>query len=132
MTTAASRTLAQRRGDAAEGLVAARLEAAGWTILGRQMRVGRHELDIIAVDPGPPGALVIVEVRARTDPRFGLPEETVDRRKVARLHAAIGRLLAAGRLPDGRPLPRLPIRLDVVAVDLARGGWDVRHHRAVG
>ena len=55
------RTEAQRAGDAAESLVAARLERAGWTILGRNVHVGRHELDIVAVDPGPPAALVVVE-----------------------------------------------------------------------
>jgi putative endonuclease len=110
--------------------VASRLEAEGWTILGRQVRVGRHEVDLVAIDPGPPSALVIVEVRARRDPTFGTPEETVDRRKRAHLHAAAAGLLGAGRLPDGRPLPRLPIRLDVVAVDLSGRAWVIRHHRA--
>ena len=60
-----TRTPAQQAGDAAETLVAARLADAGWTVLARNVHVGRHELDLVAVDPGPPAALVIVEVRWR-------------------------------------------------------------------
>src|SRR5450756_883261 len=79
------RTLAQRAGDAAEDDVAARLSARGWRILGRRVRAGRSELDLVAVDPGPPRTLVIVEVRWRRRRDFGLPEETVDHRKLAHL-----------------------------------------------
>ena len=64
------RTPAQRAGDAAETLVAARLLAAGWTILARNVHVGRHELDLVAIDPGPPAALVVVEVRWRSPTRL--------------------------------------------------------------
>ncbi|MBI3747278.1 MAG: YraN family protein, partial [Chloroflexi bacterium] len=41
------RTDAQRSGDGAETLVADRLTAAGWTILARNVRVGRFELDLV-------------------------------------------------------------------------------------
>ena len=75
---ATTRTQAQQAGDAAETLVHARLLAAGWTVLARNVHVGRHELDLVAVDPGPPRALVIVEVRWRASRGFGLGEETVD------------------------------------------------------
>ena len=37
----ATSTAAQRIGDAGEALVASRLEAAGWTILARNVRLGR-------------------------------------------------------------------------------------------
>ena len=46
------RTLAQRAGDVAEDDVAARLAAQGWWLLGRRVRAGRSELDLVAVDPG--------------------------------------------------------------------------------
>src|SRR6188474_3342383 len=98
------RTEQQRAGDAAEDLVARRLETAGWQILARRLRVGRDELDIVALDPGPPEWLVVVEVRWRRDRGFGLPEETVDHRKRARLRRALGLLVERG-LPDG-PAPR--------------------------
>lgn len=127
------RTPRQRSGDAAEASVAARLTAAGWTILGRQVHAGRAELDIVAIDPGPPRELVIVEVRWRSSRAFGLAEETVAFQKRSHLRAAIGRLLQDG-LPDGGPLPRLPVRVDLVVVEPAPVAHEppvVRHHRAV-
>lgn len=119
------RTDAQRSGDAAESLVADRLLAAGWTVLARNVHVGRYELDLVAVDPGPPSALVAVEVRWRAARDFGLPEETVDRRKRSRIRAAAHGLLERGALPDGSPLPRLPLRFDLIVVE---PGPRVRHH----
>jgi putative endonuclease len=125
---------AREIGERAEALVAARLTGAGWTILARNVRIGRHEVDLVAVDPGPPAALVIVEVRWRADRSYGLPEETVDHRKRTRVRAAAHGLLDLGRLPDGEPLPRLPLRFDLVVVEPPAAGRAgpprVRHHRA--
>ena len=113
-------------------MVADGLEVAGWTILARNVRVGRDELDLVAVDPGPPAALVVIEVRRRGRRDFGVAEETLDHRKRAAMRRAIGTLLAAGALPDGRPLPALPLRVDLVAIDGGDGSRpSVRHHRAI-
>lgn len=112
-------------GDQAEDLVAERLAAAGWTILGRNVRVGRAELDLVALDPGPPAALVIVEVRWRRGRDFGLPEETVDHAKRTRLRTAGLALREAATLPDGQRLPRVPMRFDLIVVEPSA----VRHHR---
>ena len=120
------RTAAQRAGDAAETLVAERLIDAGWTVLARNVHVGRHEIDLVAVDPGPPAVLVVVEVRWRTGRDYGLAEETVDHRKRVRVRAAAYGLLERGALPDGSPVPRLPLRFDLVAVE---PGGRMRHHR---
>ena len=124
-----TRTAAQRLGDDAEALVAERLADQGWTILARNSHVGRHELDLVAVDPGPPAPpqLVIVEVRLRSTRAFGLAEETVDFRKRRHVRDAAWTMVAAGSLPDGRPLPRLGLRFDLVVVepDPPR----IRHHR---
>ena len=121
------RTAVQDSGDGAERLVADRLAASGWQILARNLRAGRGELDIVAVDPGPPRTLVIVEVRWRRRRDFGLAEESLDHRKRAHLRGAMGRLLA-DELPEGVALPRLPLRVDLVVVepdDL------IRHHRHI-
>jgi putative endonuclease len=120
------RTDAQRLGDAAEVGAAERLAAAGWTILARNVRVGRYELDLVAIDPGPPRTLVIVEVRWRGRRDFGLPEETVDHRKRTRLRNAAHALLELGSLPGGEAIPRLPLRFDLV---VAEPGGRMRHHR---
>ena len=127
------RTSAQTFGDEAEGIVAAHLVQRGWSILGRNIRLGRGELDLAAIDPGPPAALVVVEVRWRGGRGFGMPEETVDHRKRSHLRVAIGRLLDDG-LPHGVALPPLPIRVDLIVVE---PGIDpgappvIRHHRAI-
>lgn len=98
-------------------------------MLGSHVHVGRAELDLVAVDRGPPRWLVIVEVRFRRTRDFGLPEETIDRRKIARLRAAGFNLRALGRLPDGTTLPSLPVRLDIVVLEPDR---PLRHYRHVG
>lgn len=120
------RTAAQQAGDAAESLVADHLADAGWTVLARNVHVGRHELDLVAIDPGPPAALVAVEVRWRAVRDYGLPEETVDHRKRVRVRAAAYGLIDRGTLPDGSPVPRLPLRFDLVVVE---PGGRIRHHR---
>ncbi len=106
--------------------MAERLAAGGWTILARNVHVGRYELDLVAVDPGPPRTLVAIEVRWRAGRGFGLPEETVDHRKRARIRTAAYGLLERGALPDGSPLPHLPLRFDLVVVE---PGQRIRHHR---
>jgi Holliday junction resolvase-like predicted endonuclease len=123
------RTSQQVAGDAAEELVAARLVGLGWQVLGRNVHAGRSELDIVAVDPGPPARLVIVEVRWRRSRSFGLPEETFDYRKRAHLRAGVGRLLELGRLPGGDELPRLPVALDLAVVEPGVPEPVVRFHR---
>jgi putative endonuclease len=126
------RTTAQLAGDAAETLVLTRLVEAGWTVLARNVHVGRRELDLVTVDPGPPAALVIVEVRWRRSRAFGLAEETVDHRKRARLRQAAYRLLDEGSLPDGSSIPRLPLRFDLVVIEPGNRAGEprIRHHRA--
>jgi putative endonuclease len=120
------RTSQQRSGDAAEDGVARTLADAGWTILARQVHVGRAELDLIAIDPGPPRSLVVVEVRWRARRDFGLPEETVDWRKRRRLH------LAAWRWLETADAPNLPLRFDLVVVEpgLSADLPRLRHHRS--
>jgi putative endonuclease len=102
-------------GDRAEQLVAHHLARQGWTIIARNVRVGRSELDIVARDPR--GTLVIVEVRSRSGPARGMPEESVDASKVARLYAAAWQLLGSGQLPGCEaPLGEARFRVDLVTV----------------
>jgi Holliday junction resolvase-like predicted endonuclease len=123
------RTERQKAGDAAESLVAERLSARGWRILARNVHAGRSELDIVAIDPGPPGRLVVVEVRWRRSRSFGLVEDTFDYHKRAHLRAGVARLLERGHLPDGAQLPYLPISLDLAVVEPGVGGPRVRLYR---
>lgn len=94
-------------GRAAEDLVAKRLEAFGFKVLGRNVRFGRLELDLIARA----GDLVVFcEVRARSHDRFVAPAATMDARKVARVRQAAAQWLKAHRPGD------VDVRFDVAAV----------------
>ena len=118
----AASTAAQRIGDDGEDLVAARLEAAGWTVLARNLRLGRDEVDLLARGSGTAGRAGVVEVRRRGRRDFGLAEETLDRRKRTALRRARRRACSRrGTLPDGRRLPALPLRVDLVAIDPGPG-----------
>ncbi len=125
-------TEAQRIGDDAERLAGVRLEALGWQIVARNLRLSRAEIDLLAIDPSDPPCLVIVEVRLRSRRDFGLAEETIDYRKRAALRRAAGELAIRETLPDGRRLPALPVRIDLVAIDRRPDGRPaLRHHRGI-
>ena len=103
-----------------------RLVAAGWTILGRNVHVGRYELDLVAVDPGR-------RRRSWSSRSAGAPP---------RLRPGRG----DGRPPQARPGPpgglrparaRRPAascrcRFDLVVVEPGERGGEprIRHHRA--
>jgi putative endonuclease len=119
----------QRRGASAEAEAAAHLEHAGWRVIERNLRLGRDEIDILAVDPGPPQTLVVVEVRSLRTSAFGAPEERVDRRKVGRLYRALVGLSAA--LETDGDVTRLPRRVDLIVVDRRSSPTQIRHLRAL-
>jgi putative endonuclease len=118
----------QRIGRTAEDLVAARLTAAGWTIVERNARTRYGELDIVAFDGG---ALVFVEVKAgRAGSVFGpeRPVLAVDARKQRRI-----RRLATAWLSERPQVGRYDeLRFDAVGVtfDAADRPADVDHIRA--
>jgi putative endonuclease len=120
-----------------EALVAVTLAAQGWRILATNVMVGRDEIDIIAVEGEASAWLVFVEVRSHASSRFGAPEESVNRGKLARTYRAAFAVLRAGHLPDGTALPRLHWRIDLVAVEMrpsigpGMGGPTIRHLRGV-
>lgn len=72
-------------GALGEELAANYLAASGYTILHRNVRVGRCEIDIIARDGD---ELVFAEVRARRANPIAAPEETVGPVKLERLTRA--------------------------------------------
>jgi putative endonuclease len=108
------------RGRQGEALAARYLEGLGLTIRDRNWRCQWGELDLVAEEGG---ALVFVEVRARSSQAYGRPEESVDARK-------LGRLVRSARayLIDQAEFDR-DWRVDVIAVDLRTGR--LRHLRDV-
>jgi putative endonuclease len=99
-----------QRGRAGEDAAAALLEAHGYRIVGRNVRLPGGELDIIARDGE---TVVFVEVKARAGATYGSAVRAVDARKRARLRA-----LASDWLQIAAPRARA--RFDVVTFDEGR------------
>lgn len=95
------------KGRAGEDAAAAFLEANGYRVVARNVRLPGGEIDAVCVEGG---ALVIVEVKRRDSRSFGPALGAVDRRKQATL-----RRLAADYAQIVAPSAR--IRFDVVALD---------------
>lgn len=116
-------------GAAAEEAAAEHLRELGWVVLARNVRVGEQEIDIVALEGGPPRSLVIVEVRSRSGPNFGAAVESVDARKVARLYGAAMRLRLSGHAALADGALRLPWRVDLLTLRReGRGGWHIEDH----
>ena len=111
----------QQFGRAAEAAAASYLAGRGWTLLGRNVRIGRGELDLIA-RRGP--VLAFVEVKARRSAACGAPEDAVDARK-RRQVARLAELWLAARPWALRGVS--DVRFDVVAVDATVWPPEVRH-----
>jgi len=96
-------------GQGAERLAEGFLARRGLTLVARNYRCRRGEIDLVMRDAG---TLVFVEVRRRSSRAFGGALDSVDARKRARLVAATEHFLMTRRIGDDRPC-----RFDVVAID---------------
>lgn len=112
---AAARAAARARtelGRLGESAAAEWLAARGYAVIGRNVRVGSDEADIVALAPG--GALAIVEVKARRGAWHA--EERVDHVKRARMARLAETLLATDAWRDRM------VQFDVVAVGVLEDG----------
>lgn len=106
-------TLKQVDGQRSEERAAEFLARRGLAILERNYRVRFGEIDLIAREDE---TLVFVEVRMRSDDRFGGALESITLRKQRRITAAAGMYL--------RQFPRPPrCRFDVVALERGEIRW---------
>jgi len=110
-------------GDFGERIAAHRLESEGMTVIERNARVGRVEIDLVMRDRD---EVVFVEVRTRRGAP-GLAAESVDAAKLRRMWEA-----AAGYC-EQHGIGLEAARIDVVAVDLDGRGVarSVEHFRGV-
>lgn len=106
-------TTRQAAGRDAEDAALARLRQSGLTLLERNYRARRGEIDLVMRDGD---TLVFVEVRYRSSAGYGSAAETVDHRKRAKLIAAAQSYLQRKRW-------RHACRFDVVAMQGARLNW---------
>jgi putative endonuclease len=104
--------LSKELGDRGEEIAARHLERAGWTILDRNFRIGRKEIDLVARR----GDIVaFVEVKTRAGPGYGHPLEAITWKKRREIQQ-----VAAGWI-DRRAPGEVVFRFDAVAVTFARG-----------
>ncbi len=106
-------------GARAEQLAAEFLVDHSYRILMRNFfykKVG--EVDIIAMDHN---TLVFVEVRYRSNSRFSPPEASLSSHKIRRIRRTAEAWLVCTRTKD------VPIRFDLVAMELHSGKIEIRH-----
>ena len=107
-----------RRG---ERLAARRLARSGYRILGRNVRLGRDEADLVALAPDG-RTVVVVEVKTRSGAQFR-GEMSIDARKQRRL-VRFATALRQASWCAGRPL-----RFDAITIVWPRGREpEVRHY----
>jgi putative endonuclease len=114
----------QALGKWGEEKAAAYLKQKGYEILDRNSRTPYGEIDLVAQQSiiEPTGdqvvSLVFVEVKTRSNLRFGYPEESVTPKKRAHLLASAQAYLQA------RPDLTLDWRVDVIAIQRLDGSED--------
>lgn len=107
-----------KKGSQGEELALAHLQSKGYSILERNWRYSRCEVDIIARIGE---TLVFVEVKTRDTEYFGYPESFVTRKKQDKLAEAVEGYLKLH--PESDP----DVRYDVVAVILNNEITEVLH-----
>jgi putative endonuclease len=99
-------------GISGEALAEDHLRSLGYEIVGRDVRTPLGQLDLVAMDGR---TLVFVEVKTRAGHGFGLPQESVDARKIRKL-----RQLGLYYLLKIRP-HQGPVRFDVLGLTVIGG-----------
>ena len=107
-----------RRGRGFEALAAQHLRRSGFTVVGRNVRHGREEIDLVVRR----GDLVaFVEVKGRASTSAGHPLLAIDHRK----RAAIARVARFWIHRHGRAGDRY--RFDAIGILPAPTGWAIDH-----
>jgi putative endonuclease len=100
-------------GRAGEAAAEAHLVRRGMQLVERDVRLRNGQIDLVMLDRS---CLVVVEVKARRGRDFGLPQESVTYRKLAKLREL------AQTYRQLHPRIGAGLRIDVVAVALDRAG----------
>ena len=107
-------------GDFGERLATAHLLAKGYRIVDRKFRLRETEIDLVAIDRD---QAVFVEVRTRRGAYPGMAALSITRTKAKKMLNAVQFYLE--RHPD---VAEMPLRIDVVAIELAADGTLSRVH----
>ncbi|MFW2331404.1 MAG: YraN family protein [Nitrospinota bacterium] len=108
------------KGKYGEDLATLFLKKGGYKILGRNVIIKRHEVDIIAMDQN---QLVFIEVKSRSENCMIDPLEVVNSKAQQRLKRAANLFIAKQKLSD------LSVRFDIIAIYIAGNDAQVKHIR---
>ena len=89
-----------------EDLAGDYLQRKGYTIIERDWKSGRRDLDIVAKNGD---VIVFVEVKTRCNSLYGQPEEAVDYRKLQSLQQAINHYIKFRHI-------RQEVRFDIISI----------------
>ena len=89
-----------------EDLAADYLQRKGYTIIERDWKSGRRDLDIVAKNGD---VIVFVEVKTRCNSLYGQPEEAVDYRKLQSLQQAINHYIKFRHISQ-------EVRFDIISI----------------
>lgn len=108
----------QQIGNAGEKIAVSHLESHGYSILDRNFKAGRGEIDIIAMQEN---ILVFIEVKTKKHGDFGDPITWVTRNK----QRQIGRVSQAYLLQHA--VQDMDIRFDVITLEWKNGAYHLEH-----
>lgn len=99
------------------------LKDKGYQVLEQNCRTRYSEIDLICQKDN---ELVFVEVRTKTNERFGLPEESLNKKKINKLIRSANAYVVKKRWPG-------PCRIDAVCVVLVQDGTAnrIEHHENI-
>lgn len=104
-------------GTEGEALAEQYLKGKGYSILAKNYRFEKSEIDIIAKQKD---SIVFVEVKARTGNRYGFPEEAISDKKKEKLIQGAEAYLLENTL-------QCPIRFDVMAITKLGNSIEIEH-----
>jgi putative endonuclease len=104
----------KKTGDEGEDLAVELLESKGYSIVKRNYRYGKGEIDIIAKDPEEEG-LIFIEVKSRKNLEFGSPEEAITKNKIKQLKRIAELYLYENEIKE------ILCRFDVIAILMLPG-----------
>ncbi|HAB54380.1 MAG: YraN family protein [Ignavibacteria bacterium RIFOXYB2_FULL_35_12] len=104
----------KKTGDKGEELAVELLESKSYTIIKRNYRYGKGEIDIIAKDPQEEG-LVFIEVKSRKSLEYGSPEEAITKNKIKQLKRIAELYLYENEIKE------ILCRFDVIAILMLPG-----------
>jgi putative endonuclease len=110
----------KKKGKLAEDLAVNYLQSCGYTILERNWRFSRAEIDIIAMDGK---VLVITEVKSRSYTGFGHPEESISKYKENLIIDAAGRYME-------KIQHDWEVRFDIISIVFDKmDGYEIKHYK---